>query len=122
MARAFDWQSRGQRFDSAILHKRDVYIHPFSIMKFFVYIIRSTSFGKLYIGQTQDLEKRISDHNKGRSNYTKPYKPWNLLAYKVFDTRSEAMAVERKLKNLKSQKVIFDYIHKNNFVSQNQDN
>ena len=89
---------------------------PLFIMNFFVYIIQSAKYKKLYIGQTQDLEKRISDHNKGRSNYTKLYKPWGLLAYKVFDTRSEAMAVERKLKNLKSHKVIFEFIHKNNFI------
>ncbi len=76
-------------------------------MNFFVYIIRSVSYGKLYIGQTQDLEKRISDHNKGRSNYTKTYKPWYILAYKTFDTRSEAMAAERNLKNLKAHLYYF---------------
>ncbi|RLD31108.1 MAG: hypothetical protein DRI73_09335 [Bacteroidetes bacterium] len=36
-----------------MLYKRDVYI------------IRSISYEKLYIVQTQNLEKRISDHNKG---------------------------------------------------------
>ena len=91
-------------------------------MKFFVYIIRSAKYKKLYIGQTQNLEKRISIHNKGRSKYTKPYRPWILLAFKTLNTRSEAMTVERKLKNLKSHKVIFEFIHKNHFEQKKPDN
>ncbi len=85
-------------------------------MIYFVYIIQSVNYDKLYIGQTQDLNKRISDHNNGRSKYTKPFKPWKLFAYKEFSSRSEAMAAERKLKNMKSRKVVFEYVHKNSFI------
>jgi len=72
-------------------------------MKYYVYILRSRQNDSYYIGQTQNVQERLIYHNSGRSNYTGKYRPWELIAYKEFATRSEAMKEERKMKNLKSR-------------------
>ncbi len=65
-----------------------------------VYINYSESFDKFYIGQTQNFESRIFLHNSGNVASTSPYVPWvNVLRIEKA-TRSEALILERKLKNL----------------------
>ncbi len=69
---------------------------------FYVYIIESESTGGLYIGQTQTPEKRLLDHNRGGSPYTKNMGPWKLIFLKDFPTRSEALLEEKRLKSWKN--------------------
>jgi putative endonuclease len=65
------------------------------------------------IGQTQNLEMRLVKHNRGLSSYTRSYKPWNLVWYKQFDTRSEAFKLEQELKKIKSRLGIIKFITEN---------
>jgi putative endonuclease len=65
-----------------------------------VYILYSERFDKYYIGQTSDPEARILLHNAGVVSSTKPYKPWKMVCRLEKETRSEAMILEKKLKNL----------------------
>ena len=81
-------------------------------MKYSTYILESESTGKLYIGQTSDLEKRIERHNSGGSRYTKGKGPWKLLFSVSFETRSEAMMFEKKLKNYRNRDRILAWIEK----------
>ena len=69
---------------------------------FYVYILESESNVMLYIGQTHEPDKRLEDHNRGGSPYTKGKGLWNRIYLKSFETRSEAMAFEKKLKAWKS--------------------
>jgi putative endonuclease len=75
-------------------------------MSFFVYIIYSEKFDKFYIGQTEDITDRLIRHNNGYEQATRPYKPWILKCIIEKSTRSEAMILERKLKNLNRQKLL----------------
>ncbi|MEE9194341.1 MAG: GIY-YIG nuclease family protein [Alphaproteobacteria bacterium] len=66
----------------------------------FVYIIESeTSPGHFYVGSTTDLERRIQEHNSGKSAHTSKYIPWKLVTYTAFLDRSKAMTFERYLKS-----------------------
>jgi putative endonuclease len=80
-----------------------------------VYIIYSKKTDKRYIGQTSDLFNRINQHNAGTNTSTKFGIPWVLIASKSFETRAEAMNVERKIKNLKSRLKQNEFILKHNF-------
>ncbi|NOG45877.1 MAG: GIY-YIG nuclease family protein [Calditrichaeota bacterium] len=72
---------------------------------FYVYLIESVETGTYYIGQTNNIDERVNNyHNAGRCKYTKNRRPWKLIAYKTYTTRSEAMREERRIKNLKSRK------------------
>ncbi len=69
---------------------------------YFVYVIRSESTGRTYIGHTGDLEKRLSEHNDPAcfsSKFTKRVPgPWSLVHKEVYMTRGEAFRRERWLK------------------------
>ncbi|MFZ5940125.1 MAG: GIY-YIG nuclease family protein [Bacteroidota bacterium] len=78
-------------------------------MGFYVYILQSGKDGRFYIGQTSNLEQRLDDHNKGHSRYTRNFTPWELKYFKRCQTRSEAIALERKLKGLKSRDDLISY-------------
>ena len=69
---------------------------------FWVYVIRSETAGKIYIGHTQDLEKRLREHNDPAcfsSKFTKRFPgPWVLVYSESYGTRSEAFRRERWLK------------------------
>ena len=49
---------------------------------FYVYIIKSTKNGQLYLGSTGDLRRRLAEHNSGFSTYTKKYMPYTLSTMK----------------------------------------
>ncbi len=65
---------------------------------FTVYVLQSDRTGNLYIGQTENLAKRLDEHNQGISRYTKGRGPWTLVYSEERSTRSEAMIRERQLK------------------------
>ncbi len=75
-------------------------------MPFYVYILYSESHDRFYIGQTEDAEQRIDRHNKGYEKATSPYIPWVMKCVIEKPLRSEAMLLERKLKNLNRQKLL----------------
>lgn len=58
--------------------------------------------GSLYTGWTNNLEKRVADHNAGRgAKYTKTRRPVELVYYEEFVTREEAMKREYAIKQMK---------------------
>ncbi|WP_278034089.1 GIY-YIG nuclease family protein [Flavobacterium nitratireducens] len=67
-------------------------------MGYFVYVLESEVDGRLYKGHTSDIDKRIIEHNSGKTKSTKGYKPWRLVYFEEFDTREEAVLREKYLK------------------------
>ncbi len=61
---------------------------------YFVYILYSENFNKTYVGATHNLELRILQHNSGKSNYTKKYKPWILVHAEEFEFKEDAFLKE----------------------------
>ena len=67
-------------------------------MEYFVYVLESEIDGRLYKGHTCDIDKRIKEHNSGKTKSTKGYKPWKLVYFEIFDTREEAVLREKYFK------------------------
>ena len=66
----------------------------------YTYIVECAD-GSLYCGWTNDLNKRIADHNAGKgAKYTKPRLPVKLVYSESFDTKEEAMSREWHIKQL----------------------
>ncbi len=86
-------------------------------MPYWVYIIQSKTSGKLYTGQTSDLEGRIKRHNtdeSGSGRYTHKQKgPWRLIYSEKYEIRSEAMKREIKLKSGKGRQWVQENIIRN---------
>ncbi|MBL7890991.1 MAG: GIY-YIG nuclease family protein [Bacteroidia bacterium] len=87
-------------------------------MVYFVYILRSLKNGSFYKGQTNNLQKRLTEHNSGKEKSTARYAPWELAWACSKTYRSEAVILERKLKNITSKSKIEDFImrHKNELM------
>jgi putative endonuclease len=77
-----------------------------------VYVIRSLSNNRLYIGQTDNFERRFSEHQRGKNISTQNQGPWELVNLLHFDTRKEALLMERKLKGMKRPDRVLKYIEK----------
>ena len=70
------------------------------MLMYYVYILRSIHHPKrLYIGCAQNIEKRLLEHNRGSSAYSKTFAPWELEAYVAFKDRQVAEAFEHYLKS-----------------------
>lgn len=66
----------------------------------YTYILKCSD-GTYYTGWTNNLEKRLDAHNKGRgAKYTKPRLPVTLAYYESFETKEEAMRREYQIKQL----------------------
>ncbi len=67
---------------------------------FYFYILRCSD-NSLYCGQTNDLERRIKEHNfdsKKSSKYTRGRRPVKLVYFEKFKTMGEAMKREWEVK------------------------
>ena len=61
---------------------------------FTTYVLKSLMNGRLYVGSTCNLARRIYEHNSGNSRYTKSTRPFVLVYFENFDTRTEAVRRE----------------------------
>ncbi|MBI5466178.1 MAG: GIY-YIG nuclease family protein [Candidatus Kerfeldbacteria bacterium] len=72
----------------------------------YVYILRSRNNNHLYVGSTNDLGRRLAEHERGHSRATRALIPFECVFYEKFQTLLEARRVEAHLKRLKSRAVL----------------
>ncbi|MGB7623661.1 MAG: GIY-YIG nuclease family protein [Terriglobia bacterium] len=72
-------------------------------MTYTVYVLHSPSTGLMYVGQTAELTRRLSQHLGGESFWTKRCKDWEVIYTELFESRVEAMRRERYLKTGKGK-------------------
>jgi putative endonuclease len=65
---------------------------------FRIYVLRSLQSKRYYVGSSEDVEKRLQEHNAGKSKSTRVGAPWELIHTESFKTRSEAVLRERQIK------------------------
>ncbi len=66
---------------------------------FFVYVLYSDGFDKYYVGLSENVDKRLKEHNEGQNKSTKPYIPWRVVHLEEYKTRNEARTREKYLKS-----------------------
>ncbi len=72
-------------------------------MSYVVYVIKNKQ-GKLYIGQTNNLARRLFEHNNSLSRYTSSFSgSWKLVYQEQWLTRGRAIKRERELKTGKGR-------------------
>ena len=67
-------------------------------MNYFVYVLQSEVDGRLYKGQTFNIENRLKEHNSGKTKSTKGFTPWKLIYFEEFASREEAVFREKYFK------------------------
>jgi len=65
---------------------------------FYVYILKSQKDKKLYIGSSNNLDRRIKEHNEGKVFSTKSRIPFELIYYEAYKSESDARKREHNLK------------------------
>lgn len=65
---------------------------------YFLYLLRSKKDKKLYIGYTNDLNKKLKQHSNGEVFSTKGRWPFEIIYYEAYKSRKDAMKREKNLK------------------------
>jgi len=75
--------------------RRDYFVN---ILIMYVYLLQSFKDKKYYIGQADNIKKRLKEHNEGKVRSTKHRIPFRLIGYEEYPTRNEARWREYNLK------------------------
>jgi len=87
-------------------------------MFYYVYVLQSIEGKNLYIGYTNDLRKRVKEHNRQLNFSTKAYAPWNLVHYEAYRNKKDAQRREKYLKTSQGarllKRMLKEYLYINN--------
>ena len=72
----------------------------------YVYFLEGEISGRYYIGTTNNVKRRLEEHNSGVVKSTAPYKPWKLIRIEKYADIAEATKREHFLKNKHSRRII----------------
>lgn len=75
-------------------------------MGHWLYILKSESADKYYVGETRDIDQRLEFHNNSGRGFTARYRPWTVIYKYECDSRETALELEKKIKNWKSKKMV----------------
>jgi len=65
---------------------------------YYVYVLKSLKDGELYIGRTNDLKRRLKEHNGSKSFATSVRTPFELICYESYKDERDAIKRENSLK------------------------
>ena len=78
---------------------------------FYVYVLYSKTFDKIYIGSTSDLSTRFLFHNKlAKKGYTVRFRPWAIAYTEQYQTKAEAITREKQLKSARGREFIWKLV------------
>jgi putative endonuclease len=72
-----------------------------------VYIIKSQIKNWLYVGQTNDIARRLKEHNHGLNKSTKAYAPFKLVYTESFENRLDARKAEKYYKSAAGKRKLY---------------
>ena len=73
-------------------------MNSYTNFMYYVYILKSRKDGNLYIGSTNDLKRRLDEHNNGLVFSTKSRRPFELVYYEAYKSEKDARNREKNLK------------------------
>jgi putative endonuclease len=67
--------------------------------EYVVYAIKSRLDQRIYVGFSKNIEKRLKEHNAGKTKSTKGFRPWNLIFTEQVTGRANARKREKYYKS-----------------------
>jgi putative endonuclease len=96
--------------------RRDLWTEPLrflaAMIMYYVYVVKSTSSGSIYIGSTNNIKRRLIEHNCGNSRYTKNRGPWELIYVEEKKSSVDATKREKFFKTGDGRKVLKNILRK----------
>src|SRR6187402_3704398 len=89
---------------------------------YYIYVLVSVSRNYIYVGMTDNLERRIMYHNAGYNKTTKAYRPFRVLLTEQFPSRIEAREREKYLKSGVGKESLKQILSRQNLVDANAQN
>jgi putative endonuclease len=74
--------------------------------KYIVYILKSKIKETTYVGFTNNIERRLIEHNSGKSKFTSIYRPWEIVYKEEHTSLEEARKREKYLKTASGRRLI----------------
>ena len=68
---------------------------------YYVYIVKGLKNGRFYIGFTNNIARRLEDHNRGKSRSVRSKGPFALVHHEIFDQQIDAIRREKQIKSYK---------------------
>ncbi len=75
-------------------------------MAWFIYILRSELDGDYYKGITENVLRRLEEHNAGDSKFTSTKRPWKLVFQKEMPSKRDAIIEEKRIKKLNRRSLV----------------
>jgi putative endonuclease len=72
---------------------------PSSFIMYYVYILLNEAKSRTYTGVTDDVNKRLAEHNAGKVKSSQPYRPYKVIHIESFETLKEARQKEKYYKS-----------------------
>ncbi len=91
-----------RRFDPGPHHSKiaSTVVEAIFVCMYTVYVLLSAASGKHYVGFTNNIDRRMQEHNyTEKKGFTLRYRPWTLIHTEAFATKAEAMAREKFFKS-----------------------
>ena len=74
--------------------------------KYLVYILKSKIKEITYVGFTNDIERRLIEHNIGKSKFTSIYKSWEVVYVEEYASKEDARKREKYFKSATGRRLI----------------
>ncbi len=78
--------------------------------KYYTYALYYYGFSRLYVGHTNDINRRLEEHNEGKVESTKSYIPYRLIYIEEQKTRKDAVRREKELKTTEGRRFLKKFI------------
>jgi len=79
---------------------------------YYVYVLKSLKDNQLYVGFTDNLKRRLEEHNKGKNLSTKSRRPFKLIYFEALPTLEEAVEREKFYKSGRGHEVLYKILFK----------
>ncbi|MBI4276565.1 GIY-YIG nuclease family protein [Candidatus Uhrbacteria bacterium] len=66
---------------------------------YYVYVLKSVTYNRLYIGSSENPERRLQEHNAGKTQSTEPFVPYVLIYCEQYLNKRDALRRERQIKD-----------------------
>jgi putative endonuclease len=73
---------------------------------YYAYVLKSVAFDFYYKGHCENIEERLKEHNSGMTKSIKPYIPFLVVYFEIFDTRDQAINREKYFKSSAGRRFI----------------